>query len=396
MQAYVLMHKDIPAARFVLDDSSERVLKIQTSGCEPEYGPYLGNLTLENMKRWWAGRSIPGSREDLKDLLERAGCKTSGEYMAKNLALSLTDAYWVKPVGMTVQWSEVNLYDHMFSNGLNMHHENTYHTGSSLNGQMRKHWEKTGRSSKSCVLVKESKSDYGQRNINEAFAAKLHHEQGLKADLDYVQYRLRMYNGVCVASTCRAFTDQHQELVYAADLLYAKKSRNDESDFEKLIRVAGECGMDEESVRARMDYLFMSDFVMGNQDRHMNNFGFLRDSDTMEFIGMAPVYDTGNSMYYNAPYIMDRYELLSEPITSFSKNAAGSLRYISDRKKLDISCLPSAKEVEAFYVQYGVPLNRAGQIAANYDRKLRLFSEFQKGKTFSLYEERSAGRLAEG
>ena len=42
---------------------------------------------------------------------------------------------------------------------------------------------------------------------------------------------------------------------------------------------------------------------MSNKDRHLNNFGLLRDSNTLEYIGFAPIFDSGNSMLYDNPYV---------------------------------------------------------------------------------------------
>lgn len=44
--------------------------------------------------------------------------------------------------------------------------------------------------------------------------------------------------------------------------------------------------------------MILLDFIMANTDRHYNNFAFLRNSNTLEWIGLAPIYDTGTSMFY--------------------------------------------------------------------------------------------------
>ena len=45
--------------------------------------------------------------------------------------------------------------------------------------------------------------------------------------------------------------------------------------------------------------MFVLDYLIANGDRHLNNFGFLRDSDTLEWKGLCPVYDSGSSMFYD-------------------------------------------------------------------------------------------------
>lgn len=46
----------------------------------------------------------------------------------------------------------------------------------------------------------------------------------------------------------------------------------------------------------------MTDYLLSNTDRHMNNISVVRNPDTLEILGMAPIYDSGNSMFYNISY----------------------------------------------------------------------------------------------
>ena len=49
-----------------------------------------------------------------------------------------------------------------------------------------------------------------------------------------------------------------------------------------------------------MDYQIMSDFLLTNTDRHLLNLGVLRDPVSLQFICPAPIFDTGNAMFFNA------------------------------------------------------------------------------------------------
>ena len=57
------------------------------------------------------------------------------------------------------------------------------------------------------------------------------------------------------------------------------------------------------------------DFVLANRDRHWNNFSFIRDAETLNYIGFTPIYDNGNSLWYNRELnkigINDDYLMLS-------------------------------------------------------------------------------------
>lgn len=41
------------------------------------------------------------------------------------------------------------------------------------------------------------------------------------------------------------------------------------------------------------------DYIIANEDRHLNNFGLLRNAETLEWLGFAPVYDSGSSLGYD-------------------------------------------------------------------------------------------------
>lgn len=45
--------------------------------------------------------------------------------------------------------------------------------------------------------------------------------------------------------------------------------------------------------------MIVLDYIIANDDRHLNNFGLLRDTETLEWLGPAPVYDCGASLGYN-------------------------------------------------------------------------------------------------
>ena len=45
--------------------------------------------------------------------------------------------------------------------------------------------------------------------------------------------------------------------------------------------------------------MIVLDFLIGNEDRHFNNFGLIRNAVTLEWIGVAPIFDCGTSLWYN-------------------------------------------------------------------------------------------------
>ena len=42
--------------------------------------------------------------------------------------------------------------------------------------------------------------------------------------------------------------------------------------------------------------MFILDYIMLNEDRHLNNFGIIRDFKTLNWISTAQIFDTGESL----------------------------------------------------------------------------------------------------
>ena len=123
-----------------------------------------------------------------------------------------------------------------------------------------------------------------------------------------------------------------------------------------------------------MDYQTLTDFVISNTDEHLQNFGVLRDTSTMKLIGPAPIFDSGNSMFFSEtrtqPYT--RAQILERKITGFYEYEDKMLRKVQNRKIVKLDLLPSKQDVKERYVQSGIPEEKAEFISSNYETKLSL------------------------
>lgn len=45
--------------------------------------------------------------------------------------------------------------------------------------------------------------------------------------------------------------------------------------------------------------IIILDFLIANEDRHTNNFGFIRNAETLNWIGMAPLFGNGSSFGFD-------------------------------------------------------------------------------------------------
>ena len=121
----------------------------------------------------------------MQEVLKQAGCAITKMYLAKNLALSMTDSYWIRPLDLDLKYEDVKISNmNLFSdNKVPYHNATSYDSNASLGGQMEKYRDiKTNFP----TLVKESYIYFGQQAMNEAFATYLHDLQ--ETAIPFVSY----------------------------------------------------------------------------------------------------------------------------------------------------------------------------------------------------------------
>ncbi len=382
---YILKHKDVSCALLAIDRDNGNLAEVEI--LKREYAPFLGSADLRLMKIWWEHRTVPAARKEMEEIIKATGCETPQVYLAKNLALSMTDTYWICPMEIELTWSDVNLF-RIREQGdgiVAWHNETSYDPNASLGGEMNKYWDVSGSTP---VLVKRAYSNYGQQSINEFFATMIHERQG--TEIPFVKYAKKAASDNAVLSCCDSFTTGEVEFIPAAEVLNSGKRRASVSDFDQFMKFAVALGLDGGKMQEFMDYLIISDFAISNVDEHYYNFGVLRDAETMKLIGPAPIFDSGNSMFFDKSRTkpLSRKELLAQRINSFCREEEKMLRHVKNKNVFDVGKLPGMEEVHKFYEEHGMPPERAEFIAASYRNKIEILRDFQAGQKISLHIEK--------
>jgi hypothetical protein len=144
------------------------------------------------------------------------------------------------------------------------------------------------------------------------------------------------------------FTSEQVEFVSAWEVMCSAKKKTDYSYFQHFKKQCMDHGMDEEYFDRFQSYEILTDFLMSNTDRHMNNIGIIRDPDTLSWIGFAPIYDTGNAMFFN-DRDLNWISVNEIKVTSFLSTEDKLLRYVTHPDIVDLSKLPSKDEFYALY-----------------------------------------------
>jgi hypothetical protein len=227
------------------------------------------------------------------------------------------------------------------------------------------------------------KGNYGesyQQSLNELFATELHKKQGFNNYTEYTLVRLKVEGDTeGLGCLCYDFCSENLECISAWELLQTIKTRRNESLYHPLKRVCMDLGMPEQMFTNFMDYQIMTDYLLSNIDRHMNNIAVVRNPDTLELLGFAPIYDSGNSMFYNIPYEqLGRVRLDEIKTHSFVEKETRLLSYVCNRNavdldKTDVNFKIYEKDIIERHMR--IPLLRE-----LYERKVENLRAFQSGK----------------
>ncbi len=370
--SYLLMHKEQPYGVLTVKTDSGRMInaKIYDHGI----APFLGNADKRLIETWWDHRAVPEEREDIRRMIRREGYANTRDYMAKNLAISVSDTYWICPAELDLHWDDVKVSaGNIDKDSVTFHNANSYDPSATLGGQMTKYWDLA---TDPPTLVKKASAYYGQQNVNELFATELHRRLG--SEIPFTEYSIEKAIEGGVNSRCTAYTSENAEYVPAYEILKSARRDNRQSKYDQFISVCAEHGLRADEVRRYLDYQTLTDFIITNTDRHLMNFGVIRDPDTLEFTAPAPIFDSGNSMFFTEfrkePFT--RNELMELRMSGIHKREAQMISHVVNRDIVDVSRLPDPEEVREFYLKYDIPEEKVDLIAAGYKLKLEMLRDF--------------------
>ena len=384
---YFLMHKDIPVC--LMEISEDGVLgNVRRNEAAKEHFPLGGQMNNMKFHEWWRDRAIPKTRHGAKSALQRLGYSSTNSALVNNLALSLSDCYWIQPRGEGLTWKDTNLFTNDFVDTfgeitINQDHmidlrKETRFNCATSQGELQKKWciDKEGRR----YMIKGNYGQSYQQSLNEIFATKLHQQQRISNYTSYSLVKVQVDGNVeGLGCMCYDFCSEDIECISAWELLQTIKIKQNESYYYPLKRVCLELGISVQDFSDFMDYQIMTDFLMSNTDRHMNNIAIMRNPDTLQVLGFAPIYDSGNSMFYNIPYEKLNQVRLDDIRThSFIEKEVKLLQYVRNRTLVDID--KAEMDFEIYKKDVVERHIRIPILKELYERKREKLRIFQNGK----------------
>ena len=301
---YILMNKNTEVLSCNITESGliHSINEIYNTDFAPVGLVQNSTISPTDLFDWWYGRSIPASRKGLSEVLENAGIN-SQRIVMNSLGLSLSDQYWINPGGK-LKWQDVNYFNNEFSEDMGdlLLGEKKYSLEMDLNspdntseGMLKKRWKIID---KKRLLIKGGTPENYQNPFNEKFSSCLLNSIGIK---NHVEYDI-IFDKDMPYSICENFVDENTEFVTAYQISKTLEKDEDTTKyqhFNKCCRKLNIPGMQE-----HLDKMLTFDFLVANTDRHMRNFGAIRNVETLEFLKPAPVFDNESSLWMNTPIIM--------------------------------------------------------------------------------------------
>ena len=328
----ILMHKTIPVMDVDIDTINGRIKSIGSvhAAAHLPVGVFFGDdKDIYRFEGWWHGRSIPMSRDGLDRVLRDMGVDFPGVLAVKSMGLSLSDQYWLKPAGSDAAWEAVNFFDNDFSEEMgdilfgekrSPQDPDMFSPDSASNGWLRKKWKIIdGRR----YLIKGG-SGYMQEPFNEVIASITAERLGFP----HTAYTIGYTGKKAPVSICECFVTNTTELISAAYITRVLPFSEGESKYEHFLRCCEHLKIPR--YLKSLDEMLILDYITANQDRHTGNFGVIRNADTLEYTGFAPIYDSGTGLRYDTPTedIVCDMDIESQPFASFHNE---QIKLVSDK-----------------------------------------------------------------
>lgn len=251
------------------------------------------NLTEDTLNRWLSKRKIPESREGYA-----AFRRDFPEAKDSRCMFSLSDQYWFR-YAQEETWDTHNFFTNPYSEDFGraffmpweFGHRHIFQPSPDMttNGALKKRWAR-GEDGTSYLLKAGSRALH-QEPVTEVLASIMLQKLDI---IPYVEYEL-VVDSLRLCSKCRNFVDKDTEFVPASHIYFKEKRPKERSIYDHLLMMCGKYAPAVVGAQKYVDAMIVADHVIGNDDRHMGNFGFLRDVETGVITGFAPLFDSGSS-----------------------------------------------------------------------------------------------------
>lgn len=381
---YILMHKTIPVLQIEIDGSSGSIISLGEF-ISPERLPVGiantgGEVDRKALNDWWTGRSIPASRSGIREALEIMGVSSSALLLTKCYGLSLSDQYWVCPRNSSLKWEDINFFDNSFANDVGnilfgevpvKDEIDLASPDNTSDGWLKKKWIIVD--GKRC-LIKGGSNPAQQEPYNEALATAIMRRLGIP----HIPYTVKVIDDNPY-SVCEDFITKETELISAWHIMQIQKKPNHISTYQHYLDCCKLLGIP--GIADAVDRMLTVDYLIVNTDRHLGNFGAIRNADNLEWLGAAPIFDCGTSMWHDK-FTNQMRPLFRQPSKPFRSDHADQIKLVKSFNWLDLTALSDIDEEFREIIKDAPVIDtaRSDALCHGLQRRLLLLREYIKSR----------------
>ena len=259
---------------------NDNVLTVVNADLIPMYLKYN-----QDADRWLASRAIDHRRPNSR-LLKKALRLVEKDDISSVLHVNgakITDNYWIREVGSNLTYSDVKFSDDYFSNLALKGNYDSFNRAANSKRSKTPELTNVGSFEKCWKLRDGQWWMYKKASHDEMFSELFVFELGCALRMNMAVYQR---GDACIKSL--DFTEAAR-----VNFEPASTFMGDNEDYFYVVKA-----LEKICPKAIPDYIRMifMDTICANPDRHTNNFGLLRDTQTGEFIGFAPNYDNNMAL----------------------------------------------------------------------------------------------------
>ena len=314
-EKYILMNQNKEVLKFEFDKELNVII-----GIDEVYDINFAPLNIKNidsekrsstLNTWFNDRGIPLYRDNAKEITDIFEIDSVKQLINRNYALSVSDQYWFKPENSDIEWKNINYFEKDYDSFTFA--EGTYGSGAgktlgqvsminsdktpnnTSSGQLKKVWIKKDGIN---YLYKGAGTIHNFEPINEVLASEICEI----LEVPFVKYSLDVIHTKrqdSLVSVCKCAINKDEEIIPAYSVLTEKTDEVTKtiSDYYLYLEI-----LEERNVPNAKEYLqkmLMLDYILLNEDRHLANFGVIRNVKTLTWDRICPIFDTGRSMNTN-------------------------------------------------------------------------------------------------
>lgn len=286
---YFLCNKDNEVLKFREADYNGIIYyeEIQRIGKLP-YG-------FSDINYWLEARQAAKHRRHILSLMQDLNCDKLSGFIKLLHCTSINDTFWVREEHEAINWKDVSLYRNEFDEVLSEAVMQQVGHVTELSSTTPE-FGTEGMYSKCCKRIDDKlylfKSGSNTHKIEPELEARASKVYTVVTAGSSVTYELTTLHGKQV-SKCKIFTNEEIGFVPAYQFIGQNKTLPKLVNFYKS---------------ERLNEMLVADAICMNVDRHNGNHGVLVNNDTLEVIGMAPMFDFNRSYIFgDIPKIGDDF-----------------------------------------------------------------------------------------